>query len=289
MNTDIAQAADLDRKVAALRTDLQALGSVLVCYSGGVDSAYLLAEAVAGLGPKAVAFTAVSPSLADDEQAAAVEMARRLGARHVLVNTREVENPDYAANPIDRCYYCKREVYSTALDVCRAEGLAHVIDGLNRDDRGDRRPGRKAAKERGVLSPLDALGFTKQDIREAARHLRLDVWDKPAQACLSSRIPYGTAVTPERLRQIAACERHLHALGFDQCRVRYFGPMARIEVMPADIPRLTEAGLHSTVEQLFRAEGFATITVDPAGYRTGSLNDITATGRLLPIVTDSFG
>ncbi len=276
----------LDQKIDALRAELRTLGSVLVCYSGGVDSAYLLAESARALGPKAVAFTAISASLADDEHVAAAELAQRLGVRHLQVQTRELENPQYAANPVDRCYYCKREVYSAALDVCRAEGLTHVIDGLNRDDRSDRRPGRKAAREHGVLSPLDALGFSKQNIREAALRISLQVWDKPAQACLSSRIPYGTPVTRERLQQIAACERHLRALGFAQCRVRYHGEVARIEVMPAEIPRLIADAMRHEVEGLFRAEGFSVVTVDLAGYRTGSLNEGVAPARLLPMLAD---
>jgi len=276
--------AELDRKIDALRSDLRALGSALVCYSGGVDSAYLLAEAVEVLGPKAVAFTAISASLADDENVAAAELAQRLGAKHLQIKTKELEDPEYAANPVDRCYFCKREVYSTALDLAEREGTPHVIDGLNRDDRGDRRPGRKAAKERGVKSPLDDHGFSKQDVRDAARRIDLQVWDKPAQACLSSRIPYGTAVTRERLQQIAACEHHLRALGFGQCRVRYHGDVARIEVMPEEIPRLIADDVRLEVERLCRQEGFSFVTVDLAGYRIGSLNEAVGGARRLPVV-----
>jgi uncharacterized protein len=264
----------------ALHGDLTGLQSVLVCYSGGVDSAYLLAEAVAVLGPRAVAYTSVSASLADDEREAAAALARRLGARHLQVPTRELEDASYAANPVDRCYHCKREVYQVALEVAETEGVAHVIDGLNRDDRSDLRPGRRAAEERGIRSPLDSNGFRKQDVRDAARRIDLEVWDKPAQACLASRMPYGTPVTADRLRQVAACERHIRRLGFAQCRVRHHGSLARIEVLPHDIPRLTRAEVRAELEQLCRSEGFSYVTVDLRGYRTGSLNEAVTAHRL---------
>lgn len=274
---------ELDQKISALRAELRGLDSALVCYSGGVDSAYLLAEAITALGPRAVAYTAISASFAEDEHRAAATLATKLGARHLQVETHELEDENYAANPVDRCYFCKREVYQTALEVAQTEGLAHVIDGLNVDDRGDRRPGRRAARERGVRSPLDNHGFTKQDVRAAAKRIGLEVWDKPAQACLSSRIPYGTAVTAERLKQIAACERHLREIGFAQCRVRYHGVLARIEVMPEDIARLTRPQVLAEVERLFRAEGFSEVEVDMEGYRTGSLNE-TSSARRLPLL-----
>ena len=262
----------LDEKTGALRTLLTDLEQVVVCFSGGVDSTYLLAEAAGVLGTRATALTAISPSLAPEEGADARRLAQEIGARHVLVETNELDDPRYAANPANRCYFCKHEVYGRAVAEARKLGAPHVVDGFNRDDRDDWRPGRQAARELGVRSPLDELGFTKTDIRTAARRLNLPVWDKPALACLSSRFPYGTAVTPARLTQVAACERVLRAHGFRVCRVRYFGPRARIEVAPEEVARLREPALLADVTARFRAAGFAAVDVDPAGYRAGALN-----------------
>ena len=262
----------LDRKVGRLRAVLAGLDRAVVCFSGGVDSAYLLAEAVGALGDGATALTAVSPSLAPEEGAQARRLALEIGARHVLVDTYELDDPRYAANPANRCYFCKQEVYGRAAAEARKLGAAHVLDGFNRDDRADWRPGRQAARELGVRSPLDETGFTKADIRAAARRLNLPVWDKPALACLSSRFPYGTAVTPARLTQVATCERVLRAHGFRVCRVRYFGPRARIEVAPEEVARLRAPALLADVTARFRAAGFTDVEVDPAGYRQGALN-----------------
>ncbi len=245
----------------------------MVCFSGGVDSGYLLAEAASVLGDRATALTAVSPSLAPEERAGAEDIARHLGVRHVLVETHELDDARYASNPVNRCYFCKVEVYSVAVAEAARLGAAHVLDGFNADDRGDHRPGRRAARERGVRSPLDEAGFGKADVREAARRLGLPVWDKPALACLSSRFPYGTAITPERLARVAAGERVLRELGFRVCRVRFHGATARIEVEPHEIPRLRSAGVRGEVVRRFRAAGFARVTVDPRGYRQGSLNE----------------
>jgi len=263
----------LGTKVTQLRTLLRDLDSAVVCFSGGVDSSYLLAEAVDVLGDRAIALTAISPSLAPEERVAAADLAKQLGARHVLVDTYELDDPRYAANPVNRCYFCKTEVYGKAVSAARRLGHAQVLDGFNVDDRSDYRPGRRAAREQGVRSPLDEIGFTKAEIREAARSLALPVWDKPALACLSSRFPYGTQVTPERLTQVAACERVLHDLGFNICRVRYYGQHAKIEVDPTEISRLERPEILSTVVERFRDAGFNEIDVDPRGYRAGGLND----------------
>ena len=262
----------LDHKVGQLQAMLAGLDKVVVCFSGGVDSAYLLAEAVGVLGEQATALTAVSPSLAPEEGADARRLASEIGARHVLVETFELDDPRYAANPANRCYFCKHEVYGRAVAEARKLGAAHVLDGFNRDDRADWRPGRQAARELGVRSPLDETGFTKADIREAARRLDLPVWDKPALACLSSRFPYGTEVTPARLTQVAACERVLRAHGFRVYRVRYFGPLARIEVAPEEVARLRDPALLANVTARFRTAGFEQVDVDPDGYRQGALN-----------------
>ena len=272
--------ATLDDKMARLRRGLGDLGEVVVCFSGGVDSGYLLAESVGALGDRALALTAISPSLAPEEGAAARRLASGLGARHLLVDTAEVDDPRYAANPVNRCYFCKTEVYGRAVREAARLGVAHVVDGFNVDDRGDLRPGRRAAKEWGVRSPLDETGFTKADVRAAARRLALPVWDKPALACLSSRFPYGTAITPERLTRVEACERVLRERGFTVCRVRYFDRLARIEVAPDEVARFDDETLLADVSARFRAAGFEQVEVDPEGYRQGSLNEaISAVAR----------
>ena len=263
----------LDDKITQLRDLLAGLDRVVVCFSGGVDSGYLLAEAVRTLGDKATGLTAVSPSLAPEERADASRLAEQIGARHVLVDTDELDDARYAANPVNRCYFCKTEVYSRAVVEAGRLGTTHVLDGFNVDDRGDHRPGRQAARERGVRSPLDELGFAKTDVREAARRLGLPVWDKPALACLSSRFPYGVTITPERLTRVATCERALRDLGFRVCRVRFHDTMARIEVEPNEIPRLQTPEVRATVLRQFLDAGFDTVTVDPRGYRSGSLNE----------------
>lgn len=263
----------LDEKVEALRARLRDLERVMVCFSGGVDSSFLLAEAVAVLGDRALGFTAVSASLDPDEKAAARRLARQLGARHLLASTAELDDPRYAANPVNRCYFCKTEMYGKAVSEAARLGIPHILDGFNLDDRGDMRPGRKAARELGVRSPLESLGFTKRDIRAAARRIDLPVWDKPALACLSSRFPYGTEITPDRLGRVARCERILRERGFRVHRVRYHGALARIEVAPEEIGRLTETALFEDVARGFRKEGFERVTVDPRGYRQGSLNE----------------
>ena len=268
----------LDAKIDHLHRLLAELDPVVVCFSGGVDSGYLLAEAVGVLGDRAVALTAVSPSLVPEEGAAARRLAGRLGARHLLVDTAEVDDPRYAANPVNRCYFCKVEVYGQAVREAARLGAHCVVDGFNVDDRGDHRPGRQAARERGVRSPLDEAGFTKADIREAARRLDLPVWNKPALACLSSRFPYGTIITPARLTQVATCERVLREHGFTICRVRYFDARARIEVAPEEVARFRDAALLADVTARFRAAGFHEVEIDPAGYRRGALNEPAGTG-----------
>ena len=280
--TDSAPAG-LDGRIARLRALLAELDRVVVCFSGGVDSGYLLAEAASVLGDRATALTAVSPSLAPEERAGTEDLARHLGVRHVLVDTHELDDARYASNPVNRCYFCKVEVYSVAVAEAARLEAAHVLDGFNADDRGDHRPGRRAAVEQGVRSPLDEAGFGKADVREAARRLGLPVWDKPALACLSSRFPYGTAITPERLARVAAGERVLRELGFRVCRVRFHGATARVEVEPHEIPRLRSAGVRAEVARRFREAGFARVTVDPRGYRRGSLNEaLSGAGREAP-------
>ena len=263
----------LEDKITQLRGLLQEFEQVLVCFSGGVDSSFLLAESVGVLKGGAVGVTAVSPSLAEREGAEARLLAKRLGARHLLVESRELDDPRYAANPVDRCYFCKTEVYGLAVREAGRLGITHVLDGFNQDDRGDHRPGHQAARQHGVRSPLDECGFTKADIREAARRLDLPVWDKPALACLSSRFPYGTPITPERLAQVERCEGVLHDLGFRIYRVRYHDRVARIEVAPEEFPKLWSEEVRHEITRRFRDNGFAYVALDLEGYRSGSLNE----------------
>ena len=188
------------------------------------------------------------------------------------METHELDDARYASNPVNRCYFCKTEVYGAAFEQARRLGIPNVIDGFNLDDRGDYRPGRKAALEHGVRSPLDELGFSKSEIRRAAKGIGLPVWDKPALACLSSRFPYGTEITPERLTQVAQCERVLRELGFRTCRVRYHDTVARIELLPEEISKAFIPAIRRKIVEHFRESGFTYVTVDLDGYRTGSLN-----------------
>ena len=274
----------LQRKISQLRRLLSSYERVLVCFSGGVDSSYLLAEAVRILDTDAVAFTAVSPSLAPWEGEEAAGLARRLGARHLLVETHELDDPRYAANPVNRCFFCKTEVYGVAVQEARKQGIDKILDGFNRDDRGDHRPGRKAAREQGILSPLDEIGFGKGDIRRAAREIGVPVWDKPALACLSSRFPYGTEITPRRLEQVADCEAVLRDEGFRIFRVRYHDSVARIEVSSNELPRLLQPEVKEMILRRFLQAGFTYVAVDLQGFRSGSMNEtIVKDRKIVPL------
>jgi uncharacterized protein len=282
-----------EEKLEHLRAAIRELGSVLVCYSGGIDSALVLAVAHEALGAGAVGMTAVSPSLAPFEKEAAVAVAAQMGARHELVASHEIERPGYVANSPDRCFHCKSELYDIAEAKRREWGLAHVLNGTNVDDLGDHRPGLEAAKNAGVRSVLVEQGFRKEDVRHAARLLGLTIWDKPASACLSSRIPYGTEVTRERLAQIGGLEAELRRLGLRQVRVRWHAlgggaygggveaALARVEVAQSELPRAFEA--RDAIVEAGKRFGFAYVTLDLQGYRTGSHNEVLV-GRSLRLV-----
>lgn len=275
-------------KLEALRHHLRRLPDALVCFSGGIDSTLVLAVAHEQLGARALGITALSPSVANSERKDAIRIAQAIGARHHLVETRELQRPAYVENNPDRCYHCKTELYQVAKRVAQREGFTVILNGTNADDLGDYRPGLQAAREAYVESPLVTLGFTKADVRDAARALGLDTWDKPAAACLASRLPYGTRVTPERLEQVDSLEAFLKASGFPHVRVRYHEQLARIEVAPKDFPRLIDPVFSDALHQAGRAAGFTYVTLDLAGYRQGSHNEVLPlVKRALPLLPNS--
>jgi len=256
------------------------MGSALVCYSGGVDSAFVLAVAHETLGPRAIGMTAVSPSLAPFEKEAAVSIAAQIGARHELVESQELGRPAYVANAPDRCFHCKTELYEIAQQMQRTWALDFIVNGTNTDDLGDYRPGLEAAANANVRSVLVECGFDKSDVRRCAHLLDLAVWDKPASACLSSRIPYGTEVTRERLAQIGGLEAELHRLGLRQVRVRWHAlgaaahetALARVEVAREELAHAFDH--HDAIARAGKRFGFAYVTLDLDGYRTGSHNEV---------------
>lgn len=272
--------SETTRNIDSLRCYLRDLGSALVCYSGGIDSALVLTVAHQELGAKAVGITAVSHSLAERERREAEAFARSIGAAHHFVSSREIERPGYVKNGPDRCFHCKSELYEIAQAQLAHHGLEHIVNGTNHDDLGDYRPGLEAARNASVKSPLAELAFTKADVRAAAKQLRLHIWEKPASACLSSRIPYGTSVTKERLARIGQFEESLKQLGFRQVRVRFHDTVARLELGSDEMTRAVDPTVRDRITSAGRAAGFRYVTLDLQGYRVGSHNEVLRGRRL---------
>lgn len=271
---------DVSVKYDRLKAILREMESVAVAYSGGVDSTFLLKVAVDELGPERVlGITAVSESYPARELDEARALAEEMGARVREIETEELSNPEYARNPANRCYHCKTELFTKMFPVAQEEGLKQVLYGVNADDMGDFRPGIQAAKRMGARGPLQEVGLTKNEIRLLSRQLGLRTWDKPAYACLSSRIPYGQIITKDALLQVDAAENFLHDLGFRQVRVRHHDKVARIELPSADMPRLFSSGAGDLIVAKLKELGYLYVTLDLQGYRTGSMNEVLGAGK----------
>jgi uncharacterized protein len=263
----------LQEKKEKLYSILHDMGGCVVGFSGGVDSTLLFAVAAEALGDRALAVTATSETYPERELREAEAFARKIGGRHRVVESEELDIPGFAENPKNRCYYCKSELFSKLRKIADEEGLPYVLDGSNLDDRGDYRPGKEAACELNVRSPLDEAGFSKEDIRALSKDMDLPTWDKPSFACLSSRFPYGTTITREKVSQVGRAEESLRELGLRTLRVRHHGDMARIELGPAEFERVVN-GLRDEVIRLVKSAGYAYVALDLQGYRTGSMNEV---------------
>ncbi len=261
-------------KKAKLINILKEMQSVLLAYSGGVDSTFLLKVAIDNLGSNQVlAVIASSETYPEQEKKEALALCDELGARSLVIETEELKDERFRSNPKERCYYCKRELFSKLKQIAKENKLDHIIDGSNIDDLGDFRPGAEAKQELGIKSPLQDAGFTKEEIRMSSREMNLLTWDKPSYACLASRIPYGTEIKPEILKKVEEAESYLRGLGFKQLRVRHHGDLARIELEPEYIPKVMQDGLMDKINKRFEALGYIFVTIDLKGYRTGSLNE----------------
>lgn len=263
----------MNSKWDRLKSLLEEMQSAVLAYSGGVDSSLLLRAASEVLGPRLIAVTAVSETYPPLELISAQEFARSLGVRHLIVHTEELGLEEFARNSPERCYFCKRELFGKLRQIAAGEGIKFILDGSNMDDLKDRRPGRRAAQEFSVRSPLMEAGLSKEEVRGLARALGLGVWDKPSLACLSSRIPFGTRITGKLLQTIQAAEDYLHVLGFRQVRVRHHGDTVRIEIDPEEFKRLLSEDISRRITREFKQLGFTYVCLDLEGYRTGSMNE----------------
>jgi uncharacterized protein len=265
--------ATLDAKLDHMRATFAPMRNVIVAFSGGVDSTFVLKVAHDTLGDRVLALTTTSPTMPDEDRDSALAMARQIGARHIIVESNELEIPGYAANPLNRCYLCKHNLFA----VCEAKavelGIDEIVDGLNLDDLHDYRPGMQAASEKRVRHPLVEAEMTKADVRAASRAMGLPTWDRPASPCLSSRFPYGTEITPEGLAKVAAGEKLLHSMGFAVARVRCHGDVARLELEQGEIARVFEPAVRDQIDREFKRIGFRFVAIDLKGFRSGSLNE----------------